>query len=226
MRDPEGGRGHRFDVLPEGRLRVAVEIATVIDTRAMWRFCQKAAEHLRTAWRSGDTPDFDLAMHTLDWLEDVPAENVSAIGKAPAAQLTSALRMDLLWVLRRGSAEDFYRIYDLPRGNDRTAWSIAERAMLRESFEEFVREGLDEDRSNCSTSRDMDDLVTMLESVAGELGHDVSRELESMRESAAELQERENRRPPKKLEKIEPPGTSPETDDVETVKRMFGTLLD
>jgi len=226
MRDPDGGTGHRFDVLPEGRLRVAVEMATVIDTKAMWQFCHKAAEHLRNAWRSGDTPDFDIARHALDWLEDVPAGNVSAIGKAAAAQLASALRLELLWVLRRGSAEDFYLIYDLPRENGRAAWSTGERAMLQESFREYLRDGLDENRSNCSTSKDLDDLASMLEPVADALGHNISTELDSIRETAAELQEREDRRPLKKLEKIEPPASSPEKDDVETVKRMFGTLLD
>jgi len=225
LREPGGGKGYVWDVVAEARLGIAVEMVAGIDTLSLWHFCQHAYERLSEDWRNGDTADYDKALYVLDCLEDVVrAKRTSNHGRAIANRIIAGLREQLLWKLREGRCDDFYRIYDLPKANGYAEWSTIERRLLKDSFEDYLRHRFAEDRFDHERD-DWADLASALEAVADAVGCDVSEQLEQLRDDEDE-EERPRGRSTRKLQNVIAPSDLNDKQDVEAVKRMFRRLLD
>jgi hypothetical protein len=180
--EQDGALGCRYDVNREHRVDLAVAIAVTLHTDDAWRLPQEEVQHLVDAWGEGDALEVDGVLSALDRLDEMARGAVPVTSTTIGSQLAGALRLELLKALRHGTADDFYRVVDLPVEPSFADWSPSERRTLQLSFTAYLRDGLSQDKSNCSDDDDVEALADMLEEIADNLGHDVDDQVHSLRD--------------------------------------------
>jgi hypothetical protein len=216
---PNGIHGFPIDVGDEGKIDFLLELAEYSQSKEVFELAKQSAEQLISHWNRY-IPDFSAARKLLqkiaaqEWL-------LERGGRAYYRKVLDGL----LEYARYASAEDWLELLALP--DEALDWTASDQSNLVSEFDGYRESGVADDRHNCSTVDEMNNLIGSLSALGERTGIDFSYDIQLLSEDVAE---REEERPALTGGDHVPSGPLPQvsepvvTDD--DVRQMFSTLKD
>lgn len=181
---PEGMRGFYVDTREETRLRTLFDISETLQSSVFILLCSKYADWLISHWER-DSIDFQLALRMLEGMAD--QDWVLRHGGQP---IYRRVLDSLLSHLGRASADDWTYLLSFPA--DAPEWLDTDELILKSALQRYQAKGVREDRYNCDTRDDLDDLRRALSELNERYGLDFSAEINLIDEEIAEREESES----------------------------------
>jgi hypothetical protein len=175
--------GYPIDVSEEARLEWLVTVCEAMRESSLIQLTEKYATFLISHWQN-NTVDFRATVTSLAEMKEA-TWYLSNGGQA----VYRAVQDGLLSHLKIAGANDWLALLELPKAA--LEWLATDESRLSEALDYYRREGIQQDRDNCSGSDDLNELRLSLSDLSDRFGLDVADWLNWIDEEIAEQTLRE-----------------------------------